>query len=175
MLKRIRYYVAKLTRLHHSLGFGVQSPTDYSFIREVINERSDYYQHDEIGEWDDWITQKLGRLYFRIANWRQPDVIESYDYKEYLRGGCRQASFGRSTELIFLPIDIEGENLLSVLDRTDDNTVLVVEGIHDGFKAKKIWHKIVEDERARVCFDLYLCGIVMFDKRRSKIDYVVNF
>ena len=175
MIRRIRYYIAKMTRLHHSRGFGVQSPTDFSFVREVINERSDYYQYNEIEEESDSLVKKLGRLYFRIANWRQPAVIETYGYEKYLHGGCKSASFGKSSEMICMSVTNDSDGILKVMDRADDSTVLIVEGIHSNNMSMQIWKKILADERARVCYDLYLCGIVMFDKRRYKIDYIINF
>ena len=175
MIRRIRYYIAKMTRLHHSRGFGVQSPTDFSFVREVINERSDYYQYNEIEEESDSLVKKLGRLYFRIANWRQPAVIETYGYEKYLHGGCKSASFGKSSEMICMSVTNDSDGILEVMDRADDSTVLIVEGIHSNNMSMQIWKKILADERARVCYDLYLCGIVMFDKRRYKIDYIINF
>lgn len=68
-LTRIWVY---LSRLHRSLGFGIQSPTDYAFVRYVINEHWQYYAYQQLDEQDDnWLRRKLGRLYFRLANWRQ--------------------------------------------------------------------------------------------------------
>jgi len=58
-----------------------------------------------LGKEDDWLTRKLGHLLFRIANWRQPSVIESDRYRDYLQSGCRRAVFGESSELLVLPLE----------------------------------------------------------------------
>jgi hypothetical protein len=52
------------------------------------------------------------------------------------------------------------------------DTVLIVEGI---WRDKQLWQAIVDDERARITFDLYYCGIVLFDRKRHKHHYIINF
>ena len=170
-MQRLMHIFVWLSRITHCRGFGIQSPTDYWVVRYVINEHWPYYQYEAIGNDDDWLTRKLGRLYFRIANWRQPTVIESNGYQGYLGAGCQKAAFGPSTELIRLTID---DNRLPSLiyNKVDDGTVLIVEGIR---RNKGLWRKIINDERVRVTFDLYYCGIVLFDSKRYKHNYIINF
>ena len=79
-----------LSRIRHSLGFGIQSPTDYAFVRYVVNEHWPYYAYDELHE-DSWLRKKLGRLYLRLANWRQPSVILSDDYHPWFHAGCAKS------------------------------------------------------------------------------------
>ena len=64
-------YLVWLSRIHCCRGFGIQSPTDYAFVRYVVNEHWPYYAYDVLRD-DDWLREKLGRLYMRLANWRQP-------------------------------------------------------------------------------------------------------
>ena len=47
--------------------------------------------------------------------------------------------------------------------------------VEDIRHAKKFWQQIQNDTRTRICFDLYYCGIVLFDKKRQKQNYIVNF
>ena len=49
---------------------------------------------------------------------------------------------------------------------------MIVEAIR---KNRAFWREIVADERTGVTFDLYYCGIVMFDKKRHKQNYIINF
>ena len=35
--------------------------------------------------------------------------------------------------------------------------------------------EIVADEHTSITFDLYYCGLVMFDKKRTKQHYIINF
>ena len=162
-----------VSRIGHCRGFGIQSPTDYWIVRYVINEHWPYYQYETLGENDDWLTRKLGKLYFRIANWRQPKTIESDSFRDYLQAGCRNAIFGESSELIRLSMDEDYHNrLLYIYNKVEENTVLIVDGIR---RDKGFWHELKADERARVTFDLYYCGIVLFDKKRQKQNYIINF
>ena len=57
-------------RWRHCRGFGVQSPSDYSFIRYVINEHYPYYAYDELYDQlnVDKLKKKKADLLFRIAN-----------------------------------------------------------------------------------------------------------
>lgn len=172
-MQKMKHILIWLSRIAHCRGFGIQSPTDYWFVRYVINEHWPYYDYDRLGADDDWLRHRLGLLYFRIANWRQPVVIESDDYRDYLQAGCRKVRFGESSELIFLTSDGDAPSRLeNIYNKVREDTVLIVDGIN---KDKKLWKDIVSDERARVTFDLYYCGIAMFDKKRHKRNYIINF
>ena len=74
---QLKAAIVWFSRIGHCRGFGIQSPSDYWLVRYVINEHWPYYQYEFLGHDDDWLTRKLGRLCFRIANWRQPAVIDS--------------------------------------------------------------------------------------------------
>ena len=172
-MDRFRHLFVWLSRIGHCRGFGIQSPTDYWLVRYVINEHWPYYQYEALGQDDDWLAQKLGRLYFRLANWRQPKVIESTGYQAYLQAGCRRAVFGASTELIRLTLEGDYRSRLShIYNKVEDGTVVIVEGI---WRDKDFWREIVNGEQARITFDLYYCGIVLFDRKRHKENYIVNF
>ena len=162
-----------LSRIGHCRGFGIQSPTDYWLVRYVINEHWPYYQYEMLGQHDDWLTRKLGMLYFRLSNWRQPSIIDSDAYRDYLQAGCRKATFGTSSEFIRLNIGEDCQSRLSyIFNNVCDTTVLIIEGI---WRDSELWQQITADPRTGVTFDLYYCGIVMFDKKRHKQNYIVNF
>ena len=172
MLK-LRYYLVWLSRITHCRGFGIQSPADFWLVRYVINEHWPYYQYDALGRYDDWLTRKLGYLYFRLANWRQPAIIDSDDYRKYMQAGCKRVIFGDSSEMIRLTL--EGDyhrHLISIYNKVKDDTVLIVEGIG---RDADFWRELTEDERVRVTYDLYYCGIVLFNKKIHKQNYIINF
>ncbi len=172
-MQRLKYILIWLKRIRHCNGFGIQSPTDYWFVRYVINEHWPYYQTEKLGESDDWLTRKVGRLYFRLANWRQPDVIEADGYLSYLQAGCRKAALGESKEFILISNDAELIKRMNIIyNKVRENTMVVIDGIH---RNKDNWQKVVSDERTVVTFDLYYCGIVFFDKKRHKQNYIINF
>lgn len=169
----LKYLFVWLSRFNHSRGFGIQSPSDYWLVRYVINEHWPYYQYEELGRNDDWLTRKLGRLYFRLTNWRQPTVIESDGYRDYLQAGCKRAVFGESSEMIRMTLDGDyRHHLSSIYNKVMDDSILIVEGIS---RDADFWQELRDDERARVTFDLYYCGIVLFDKKRHKQNYIINF
>jgi hypothetical protein len=174
MISRLRHVVVWLSRISHCRGFGIQSPTDYGFVRYVINEHWPYYAYERWSS-DDWLTRKLGKLYFRLANWRQPHIIESNHAEDYLHAGCRNAVIESNAEhadlIIANPDDIADINTL--LDKADEKTVLVAEGI---WQHPDWWERLLSDERVRTAFDLYYCGIACFDSsRRFRQTYIVNF
>ena len=173
MSQRVKHWFVWLRRLRHSRGFGIQSPTDYAFVRYVVCEPWPYYAYDTLGQGDDWLTRRLGRLYFRLANWRQPATIVTNGYEDYFAAGCRRAAVTRRfegvAELVRVPVEAAVDQLLG---QTDERSLLVVEGI---CRDRRRWETIVADSRAVVTFDLYYCGLVMFDKKRTKQHYIMNF
>ncbi len=54
-------------------------------------------------------------------------------------------------------------------------TALLVNGINVCGEMKRLWREMVCDERSGITFDLYEAGIVLFDKKITKQDYIVNF
>ena len=165
-----------LSRLHRCRGFGIQSPTDYWLVRYVVNEHWPYYQYATLGRGDSWLRRKLGRLCFRLANWRQPQTIVSSDYANYWQAGCRRATMTQEVpplvELMLTDIG-EADRLPGILDgRTDERSVVVVEGVWRDWTA---WQRLVNMPQVTVAFDLYYCGLLTFDPKRTKKHYVINF
>ena len=156
-MQKLWYLIVWLKRIRHCRGFGIQSPSDYWLVRYVINEHWPYYQYEMLGQDDGWLRRKMGRLYFRLSNWLQPDVIVSDDYQDYLSAGCHKASFGETG---------------SLYNKVTSDSVLVVEGIQH---QQRFWQDLIADHRTGITFDLYYCGIVLFDKKRHKKNYIINF
>ena len=173
-------FLVWLSRIHKCQGFGIQSPTDFDFVRTVVNEHSAYYAYDELQS-DNWMRRKLGKLYFRVANWRQPATILTNDYQPWFQAGCRSAHIV-SHPLTLSPshphieltrIEIEQHAQLEQLyAHCNQQSVVIVEGICRDWQA---WHAIEHDTRTRTTFDLYYCGIVFCDTQRYKHNYRINF
>lgn len=173
-LKRISVW---LSRISYSLGFGIQSPTDYAFVRYVINEHWPYYAYKDLDAMtNDSLKRKLGRLYFRLANWRQPSVMKRDEFEPYWSAGCRKTKMMDMVdrmELGRLPLTGDYRQLMSdIYPHVDCQSVLVIEGINRDWD---FWKEIEQDARTGVTFDLYYCGIVFFDTKRHKKNYKVNF
>ena len=163
---KIRRLLVWLRRWKYSRGFGVQSPWAYRFIRYVVNEHYPYYAYNDLLPKYTNLpkrTLKLCRLYFRIANYWQPAICLDYGttsdaYGTYMRkGGDYRNVFDKAVQV------------------SDSRTLIVVEQIKRDKEAKRFWKSIERDPRCVTTFDLYYCGIIFFDKKRYKENYIVNF
>lgn len=172
-MNQLRRAFVWLRRIVHCQGFGIQSPTDYRFVRNVINEAWPYHAYSEVPQEPDWLKRKLGLLYLRLANDCQPRcVIDKVGVMDYVKAGCKKAEQVEDVdevELAIVPIAIDYDRLLN---RCGEQSVVVFQDI---YKQMPLWHCIEYDRRVRVTFDLYYCGIVLFDKKRSPQNYIVNF
>lgn len=185
----IKRLLVWILRIRYCRGFGVQSPSDYAFIRYVINEHYPYYAYSDI---DDAFPslgrreRKIGRLCFRIANFLQPDAIvlhpSSTVMPEFLKAGCAKARIVSKLadverlRLLIFRLGCDSEELFSTaLFMADDDTVLVIEGIRRDRAAKAFWRRVRSTERVGMTFDLFYVGIVFFDHKRYKQNYLVNF
>lgn len=172
-MTQFRRWLVWLSRIPNSQGFGIQSPTDFDFVRSVVNEHGSYYAYQELCD-DDWLTQKLGRLYFRLANWRQPQAMLTDAYQRYWQAGCRNTVFKSQIDVVEMArIEIEDQALWTqLLPKTRQESVIVVEGI---WRNPQQWAAMISDERVGTTFDLYYCGIVLFDTKRYQHHYKINF
>lgn len=177
-MNKLKRIIVWLLRIRHCRGFGIQSPTDYRFVRYVVGERWPYYAYDELETAEtDWLHSKVGRLCLRLANELQPDVIVDHaGFGAWLRAGCRRARIVEQWlpdgESYGLAVASVGDNLPALIDQAADQSVLLVV---DLWRHRRCWATVAADTRVSVSFDLYYCGIAFFDPHRSKKNYVVNF
>ena len=187
-----------MRRLTHCRGFGVQSPSAYRFIRYVINEHYPYYAYDALKERMNKLSkheQKLGRLFFRLANFWQPVCCYCDDSSlmEYAQAGARNmkqfsvsvfmSQYLRCSDvscipddsrlLVWIDSDVYGNEMEEILKNCHSQTLLVVNNIRR--KNHRLWKEIQENELVGITFHLYYCGIVFFDKSVYKQHYEVNF
>ncbi len=191
-----------LKRINHCRGFGIQSPWAFTLARDVINERNRYYAYDILKQEypnTSSLRRKLAQLYLRLSNFSHPKVIVDYGvqdevYGAYLRTGSKKAKY------ICIPFGKEENTILGLLDglenidlvritpfgdlsivtriltsRVHDGTLLIIEGIGYEEKAKKLWKEILNNYSNVTTFDLYYCGLVFFDEKRYKQNYIINF
>jgi hypothetical protein len=176
----------------YSRGFGVQSPSAYSFIRYVLNEHYPYYAYAPLCEKhkaESHATKKKGRLYFRLANFAQATcwydyLPETKAYADYVCAGCQSTVF-KSIDATAIPqhfriarLSMKGDykavyEALSAVATAD--SILILEGIYDNRDTKAFWKQVVERVEAVTTYDLYSCGIVLFDTSKFKHHYIVNF
>ena len=133
--------------------------------------------------------RRLGRLFFRLAQYWQPDIILDTDgcvlpYHQYLTAGCSHAvlasdqgelaAYAHVRRLVFCSAgpDVPADTLLS---SCDEQSLLVVLHIYHDRLSKGIWEQLMQDRRSGVTFDLYDCGILFFDLSFYKQNYKTNF
>lgn len=173
IIQRTQYVFVWLSRITHCKGFGIQSPTDFRFVNTVVNEHWPYYAYEHLGTFDTWKRRHLGLLYFRIANWRQPSTVyDGVGVMCYLKAGCAKVHTSSNGERVDMAVVSLGEDVDAVLDRCDDSSVALVEDIK-AFPDK--WKQLLASSRVVISYDLYYCGILLFDRKRTKQHYIVNY
>lgn len=189
---RVKWIWNWIHRMGYSRGFGVQSPSAYSFIRYVLTEHYPYYAYDELKmrfKSFDHATKKMGRLYFRLANYAQASHWFDYHsaeqpYAAYVHEGCRKTVFqaidGKTIPNVFriarLSMTEDYQAVYEALCKVaTDDSILILEGINDNKDTKAFWKRVQESQKATRTYDLFLCGIIVFDTSKHKHHYIVNF
>lgn len=129
--------ITAIPRWWHRKGFGVQSPSDYELVRDVLFEPLHYYAYSDQG-----LRSEADRQMYRIRLWR-PDVQVVTSAEEYER----------------------------VASSADDATVVVVDDI--ARSRSQLWRTILADERARITFDMRFRGLILFNSKRIKQNYIL--
>ncbi|MCR4582360.1 MAG: hypothetical protein K5764_02235 [Prevotella sp.] len=166
-----------ISRIARSRGYGVQSPSDYSMLRTVIREHGDYYSYKHLCKGQSSHRCRLGKFYFRLANWLQPSEIVTDNFQSFFQAGCKKAVVCDvpSGKISLMRIVVSGDyrnKMKDVYKQVQEDSVLIVEDI---WADSRFWKEVVESPLTGVCFDLYFCGVVFFDKKRYKKLYKVNF
>ena len=136
--------LTSLPRAIHRRGYVVQSPWAYELIRDVLFEQLPYYAYDE-----ERLSTPMQRQLFRIQNHYQGQPLIVIDTK------------GNSA----------AQQCEEVLKTATPDTVLVIEHIHD--ENATLWTHTVKDPRAIITFDMRKRGMVIFDKKRIKQNYLL--
>lgn len=93
-----------INRLRHNRGFGVQSPTAFFFVTQVLKEKLPYYAYkeiDEIAESSRTHSKRTCRRLFRIANYLHPISIIAIG-TEAVAPLCALAAAASRAELLFI-------------------------------------------------------------------------
>lgn len=190
------YYVKRaivwLYRWKHCRGFGVQSPTDYRFVRYVINEHAPFYAYRELANQYPQLTKeerRFSELLLRVANHRQPLVsVCLYGshpvYHDYILAGCKKSKvyemkcgelFNGKADLICCHLETGDSTTVEMLTAlANEHCILVVKNIWHQ-PSRDLWASLLQHPAVTISYDLYDCGIIIFDKKRYKHNYIINF
>ena len=188
-----------LRRLPYRRGYGIHSPWAFNLVTGVIYEKESFYAYGVLHRQrtSSLTREKDDRLLLRLANESQPSCAVVWggesveDSFRYLKAGCRSCDYRhlgngdmdmlRQTldewdGLDFLYVDdAEGwrEVVEAALPFSHARTCIVIRNVCG--RARKAWRELIADERVRVSFDLYYLGILYFDTRFAKQDYIINY
>ena len=141
--------------------------------------------------------EKDDRLLLRLINRFQPSraavwggeaVREPLRYMQAGRRSCQYQCFGHDDmgllraalaewgSIDFLYVD-DAEAWPKVVEvclpYVHSRTCIVVRNV--GGSAWAAWQALIADERVQLSFDLYYLGVLCFDRRFSKQDYIINY
>lgn len=129
-----------IPRAWHRRGFGVQSPSDYELVRDVLCESLAYYAYEEQN-----LKTKTERLLYRLKLHYGDALVHEYDDANAMYDSLAGAE--------------------------DDKRVLWIANIST--HNYSLWKRILKDPRARVTYDMGRTGLVSFDRKRIKQNYLL--
>ena len=142
--RTISLILTAIPRAIHRRGFGVQSPWAYELVRDVLFESLPYYAYDE-----QKLSSPMQQQLFRIRNHFQGQPIVVIDEKgEKASQQCEE-----------------------VLQTVTPDTVLILEHIND--ENADLWTRMVDDPRTIITFDMRKRGMIIFDNKRIKQNYLL--
>lgn len=142
--RTIHLILTSPARALHRRGFGVQSPWAYELIRDVLFESAAYYAYQE-----QHLDTPLKQQLFRIKNHYKEHPILLINEK----GSAAEARYDE------------------LLQHTTPDSILIVEHTHN--ENASLWNRIVADSRAIITFDMRQRGMVTFDPKRIKQNYLL--
>ena len=146
--------------------------------------------------------EKVNRLLFRLVNFYRPALLmevgegngDSFRYMQAARPSVKsvglkgldegetlrkmKSELVRMNKLDFLHIGFTPyyiEAFEAALPYLHEGSCVVVGDIYASKEREAWWKSLVEDERVRISFDLYDIGILLFESKRFKQNYKVNF
>ena len=143
-----------LKRFRHRKGYGVHSPFAYNFITRII-------------------YGKLSKAEGRAIHLSSKNRKESRKVMALLHKLEKEAStlvYVNQTDPIYIYKVYEEK-----AEKMGSKDMMVIYGIYLNKEMKQVWQQLVADDRSGITFDLYDVGIILFDKKITKQDYIVNF
>ena len=59
--------------------------------------------------------------------------------------------------------------------KVEASSLIILQDIWLDATTKAFWREVQADARCTTTFDLYYCGLVFFDAKRYKKNYIINF
>lgn len=195
MSYRLRRQLAWLCRWSRALGFGIQPPWAYHFVTQVVNDRTDYKAYRVLQEAmpaDSSASLRLAHLLFRFARAETPNhwlirTPHAVLYGRYIQAGYppskllsgelgdgEDASLEVDVYLVHLEEDWK-TCFLRFIAQPRNETFFIVEGISLNRHCQRIWKEMVARCRHYITFDLFDCGIILYDPTKTIGHYRLIF
>ena len=143
-----------LKRFRHRKGYGVHSPFAYDFITRIIYGK---------------LSKAERRSLYNTSKYKiGPRKVIELLYK--LNKEASLLVYVNQTDPIYINKVYEEK-----AETMGPKGMMVIYGIYLNKEMKQIWQKLKTDNRSGITFDLYDVGIILFDKKITKQDYIVNF
>ena len=166
-----RYILQYPNRLRHRLGFGVQSPWAYEFVRDALFEKSRYYAFDHLQ------GSRADEQLFRIIRWLSPSQVDEYAASPITHQYIALAEVSASPSafhLHYFGADAQAE-LAEMLQKDKDfftaQDCLVIDGIHSSHLLA--WEQLLRHPQVTSTFSLRKRGIAFFDPARQRHNYLL--
>lgn len=188
---KLRRWLVWAGRIGRCRGFGVQSPWAYRMVRYVINEHWPYYAYAPLAArfpGEGVIGRRVCELCLRLANRLQPRKVALYGIDGdaiscYIQAGCRRAECAKAGAdgvaeadfAVIAPADGFGGAFGGMCAAARDGSAAMLLDIRRDKAMRRLWRSVAEETQGVVTFDLYYCGLVFFDKKRYKQNYIINF
>ncbi len=169
-------------------GFGVQSPSAYRFLTEVLKAKNPSVPFPYMEGGDGPV--RLAGACFRIAFDMKPGTCLNKTHSHLVRlylsaacPNCRMAAENDEKKIKSADMIVaDARSLCSDTEETDkllsmvpQKGCLVVDRINRNNDCRKWWNRVVADTRTVQTFDLYDIGVVFFNKGRSKENFEVLY
>lgn len=163
-------WLSRILRVPRTRGFGVQSPTDYHFIRHVVVQKLPYYAYSQLDGYTTNLSKRevdILHFYLRLANYvngRFPIYIigkETFGNittelrQKYMAAGSKRSVVHQSSRL---PVNLTSET----------NCVLVIENLEYSRSL------LSETSYPTVVFDMKDIAVAFCDPKRYKTIYKIN-
>ncbi len=146
----IRRFIEYLRRMPRTRGFGVQSPTAYTFLRHVVKESGFLRTHTAQVNYPYGASHGERLLYRLQVSYPQVFIIKQEQWSKLQLAD-------------------------TLLDKCGSDTVLVLQDINCNRLTAAMWRQIVEDNRCFQVFDMVDIGVVFFDSTKPKQLFKVNY
>lgn len=175
-----------IVRWGQSHGFGVQAPSAYRFVKDIVRQSWPYYAYETLYERypeEDSHSLALHRFLLRFSNFMQTKLWAVNDVDEvdlaYIKAGASKAlvsdiSLRQVGKQSFFDIgntdeekNAHGENGICQC------SAVVVKDIHLNDESWKLWRALVESYNGYLTFDLYDCGVIFLDASLQGGNYKV--